>query len=142
MLGTFSAMEVAASGLSAERSRMNTIASNLANAKTTRTEAGGPYKRIDPVFVGEPLAQSSFDATERNVQLVKVQSIQEDTRDPMKVYEPGHPDADPSGYVSYPNVNVVEEMVNMITASRAYEAGVSSIESVKSMAQTALGLGK
>ncbi len=142
MLGTFSAMEVAASGLSAERSRMNTIASNLANAKTTRTEAGGPYKRIDPVFVAQPLSQSSFDATERNVQLVKVSEIKEDTRDPMKVYEPGHPDADPTGYVSYPNVNVVEEMVNMITASRAYEAGVSSIESVKSMAQTALGLGK
>ena len=142
MLGTFSAMEVAASGLSAERSRMNTIASNLANAKTTRTEAGGPYKRIDPVFVAQPLAQGSFDAAERNVQLVKVSEIREDTRDPMKVYEPGHPDADPTGYVSYPNVNVVEEMVNMITASRAYEAGVSSIESVKSMAQTALGLGK
>ncbi len=142
MLGTFSAMEVAASGLSAERSRMNTIASNLANAKTTRTEAGGPYKRIDPVFVAQSLSQSSFDSTERNVQLVKVSEIKEDTRDPMKVYEPGHPDADPTGYVSYPNVNVVEEMVNMITASRAYEAGVSSIESVKSMAQTALGLGK
>jgi flagellar basal-body rod protein FlgC len=142
MLGTFSAMEVAASGLSAERSRMNTIASNLANAKTTRTEAGGPYKRIDPVFVAQPIDPSSFDATERNVQLVKVSEIKEDTRDPMKVYEPGHPDADPTGYVSYPNVNVVEEMVNMITASRAYEAGVSSIESVKSMAQTALGLGK
>jgi len=142
MLGTFSAMEVAASGLSAERSRMNTIASNLANAKTTRTEAGGPYKRIDPVFVAQPIDPNSFDAAERNVQLVKVSEIKEDTRDPMKVYEPGHPDADPTGYVSYPNVNVVEEMVNMITASRAYEAGVSSIESVKSMAQTALGLGK
>lgn len=142
MLGTFSAMEVAASGLSAERSRMNTIASNLANAKTTRTEAGGPYKRIDPVFVAQAIDPSSFDALERNVQVVKVTQIKEDTRDPMKVYEPGHPDADPTGYVSYPNVNVVEEMVNMITASRAYEAGVSSIESVKSMAQTALGLGK
>jgi flagellar basal-body rod protein FlgC len=135
-------MEVAASGLSAERSRMNTIASNLANAKTTRTEAGGPYKRIDPVFVAQAIDPSSFDALERNVQVVKVTQIKEDTRDPMKVYEPGHPDADPTGYVSYPNVNVVEEMVNMITASRAYEAGVSSIESVKSMAQTALGLGK
>ena len=94
------------------------------------------------MFVAQPIDPSSFDATERNVQLVKVSEIKEDTRDPMKVYEPGHPDADPTGYVSYPNVNVVEEMVNMITASRAYEAGVSSIESVKSMAQTALGLGK
>jgi flagellar basal-body rod protein FlgC len=142
-LGTFSAMEVAASGLSAERSRMNTIASNLANAKTTRTDAGGPYKRIDPVFSATPIHQGfSVDSSEQNVQLVKIDRIAEDTRDPMKVYEPGHPDADATGYVSYPNVNVVEEMVNMITASRAYEAGVSSIESVKAMAQSALGLGK
>ena len=143
MLGTFSAMEIAASGLSAERSRMNTIASNLANAKTTRTDAGGPYKRIDPVFSAAPIGGAfSLDSNEKNVQLVKVDRIAEDTRDPMKVYEPGHPDADANGYVSYPNVNVVEEMVNMISASRAYEAGVSSIESAKGMAQAALGLGK
>src|SRR5882724_1222113 len=142
-IGVFSAMEVAASGLSAERTRMNTIASNLANARTTRTAAGGPYKKLDPVFAAQPLSQGSVDgANNAAVSLVKVQSISQDTRDPQLVYEPGHPDADARGYVKYPNVNVVEEMVNMMTASRAYEAGVTSLESIKSMAKTALGIGR
>jgi flagellar basal-body rod protein FlgC len=139
MIGTFSAFEVAASGLSAERTRMNTIASNLANARTTRTDAGGPYKRIDPVFQTVALQRAGGPSA---ASLVRVARIQQDTRDPQKVYEPGHPDADASGYVQYPNVNVVEEMVNMITASRAYEAGVTSIETVKGMARSALGIGK
>ena len=142
MLGTFSAMEVAASGLSAERSRMNTIASNLANAKTTRTDAGGPYKRIDPVFVAQALDPNSFDATERNVQRVVVSEIKEDTRDPMKVYEPGHPDADPTGYVSYPNVNVVEEMVNMISASRSYQNSVEVMNTARSLLLKTLQVGQ
>jgi flagellar basal-body rod protein FlgC len=142
MIGTFSAMEIAASGLSAERTRMNTIASNLANAHTTRTEAGGPYKRIDPVFVAAPLDGNVFDARSEAISQVRVDRLQEDTRDPMRVYEPSHPDADADGYVRYPNVNVVEEMVNMITASRAYEAGVSSVESLKGMAKAALGIGR
>lgn len=139
MIGTFSAFEVAASGLSAERTRMNTIASNLANARTTRTEQGGPYRRLDPVFQAVPLrgAAGPSPAT-----LVRVAGVRQDARDPQSVYEPGHPDADASGYVKYPNVNVVEEMVNMITASRAYEAGVTSIETVKGMARSALGIGK
>jgi flagellar basal-body rod protein FlgC len=142
-LGAFSALEVAASGLSAERTRMNTIASNLANARTTRTAEGGPYKRLDPVFQATPLGGESVGGpNESGVSLVKVQRIQQDARDPQLVYEPGHPDADPKGYVRYPNVNVVEEMVNMITASRAYEAGVTSVESIKSMAKSALGIGR
>ncbi|HEY3592552.1 MAG TPA: flagellar basal body rod protein FlgC [Polyangiaceae bacterium] len=140
-LGVFSAMEVAASGLSAERTRMNVIASNLANARTTKTEAGGPYKKLDPVFSAVPIG-SEVGGSENGVSLVKVDRIQQDKRDPQLVYEPGHPDADAQGYVRYPNVNVVEEMVNMITASRAYEAGVSSVESVKAMARTALGIGR
>ncbi len=143
MVGVFSAMEVAASGLSAERTRMNTIASNLANAKTTRTAEGGPYKRLDPVFQAVPLERSGVVNPLGNaVSLVRVNSVEQDKRDPMLVYEPGHPDADASGYVRYPNVNVVEEMVNMITASRAYEAGVTSIESVKAMARSALAIGR
>ena len=143
MLGVFSAMEVAASGLSAERTRMNTVASNLANARTTRTEAGGPYKRLDPVFEAIGLdSERGVMATQGGVSLVKVARIQEDTRQGMMVYEPGHPDANAGGYVEYPNVNAVEEMVNMITASRAYEAGVTSIESIKGMARSALGIGK
>ncbi|HTA88900.1 MAG TPA: flagellar basal body rod protein FlgC [Polyangiaceae bacterium] len=143
MLGVFSAMDVAASGLSAERVRMNTIASNLANARTTRTEAGGPYKRLDPVFEAVGLDQSrGVIATQGGVSEVRVAGIKEDTRPGMMVYEPGHPDANAQGYVEYPNVNAVEEMVNMITASRAYEAGVTSIESVKQMGQSALGIGR
>jgi flagellar basal-body rod protein FlgC len=136
-------MEVAASGLSAERTRMNTVASNLANARTTRTEAGGPYKRLDPVFEAIGLDnERGVMATQGGVSLVKVARIQEDTRPGMMVYEPGHPDANASGYVEYPNVNAVEEMVNMITASRAYEAGVTSIDTVKAMGRSALDIGR
>jgi len=141
MLGVFSALEISASGLSAERIRMNTIASNLANARTTRTEQGGAYKRLDPVFEAIPL-NPGVVATEGGASLVKVGRIVQDQRPGMMVYEPGHPDANPGGYVEYPNVNAVEEMVNMITASRAYEAGVTSIESVKSMAKSAIGIGR
>ena len=142
-LGAFSALEVAASGLSAERTRMNTIASNLANARTTRTAEGGPYKRLDPVFEATQLGGGVVGGpNESAVSLVTVPRIQQDTRDPQLVYEPGHPDADAKGYVRYPNVNVVEEMVNMITASRAYEAGVTSVESIKAMAKSALGIGR
>jgi len=143
MLGVFSAMEVAASGLSAERTRMNTVASNLANARTTRTSEGGPYKRLDPVFEAIGLdGTQGVIATEGGVSKVKVAKIQQDTRPGMMVYEPGHPDANAQGYVEYPNVNAVEEMVNMITASRAYEAGVTTIDTVKAMGRSALDIGK
>jgi flagellar basal-body rod protein FlgC len=143
MLGVFSAMEVSASGLSAQRTRMNTIASNMANAQTTRTEAGGPYKRVDPVFEAVRVERvTALTAAEEAVREVRVANIVQDQRPGTLVYQPGHPDANPEGYVEFPNVNVVEEMVNMITASRAYEAGVTSIEAVKGMAQSALDLGK
>ena len=111
MLGTFSAMEISASGLSAERTRMNTIASNLANARTTRTEEGGAYKRIDPVFEAVALDKMrALHENERAVSTVSVREITRDSRPGQMVYEPGHPDADPRGYVEYPNVHVVEEM--------------------------------
>jgi flagellar basal-body rod protein FlgC len=143
MLGVFSALEISASGLSAERVRMNTIASNLANVHTTRTPEGGPFKRLDPVFeaVGLNGISDPF-AAESGVARVNVARIQADNRPGTMVYEPGHPDANGQGYVEYPNVNAVEEMVNMITASRAYEAGITSIESVKQMARSALGIAK
>ena len=143
MIGVFSAFEVAASGLNAERTRMNTIASNLANARTTRTADGGPYRRIDPIFEARPVSQlGAADPLGRAVSTVQVQQIQQDDRPPNLVYEPGHPDANPQGYVAYPNVNIVSEMVDMMAASRAYEAGVTSIESVKTMARSALGIGR
>lgn len=140
--GVFSAMEVAASGLSAERSRMNIVAGNLANARTTRTEEGGPYQRLDPVFSAKPLHGNTFDPVMNKVSAVELSEVRPDTSPGQLVYEPGHPDANADGYVEYPNVNVVTEMVNMMTASRAYEAGVTSIESLKAMARAALRIGK
>jgi flagellar basal-body rod protein FlgC len=143
MLGVFSAIEISASGLTAERTRMNTIASNLANAQTTRTAQGGPYKRVDPVF--EAIALDKMRAltpSERSVSMVHVTQIAQDPRPGHMVYSPGHPDANAEGYLEYPNVNIVEEMVNMITASRAYEAGVSSVEATQKMADSALDLGR
>jgi flagellar basal-body rod protein FlgC len=143
MLSVFSALEVAASGLSAQRVRMNTIASNLANARTTRTEEGGPYRRQDPVFEVANLNRNAGPSTlDRGASLVRVREIADDTRPGVMSYEPTHPDANPDGYVEYPNVNAVEEMVNMITASRAYEAGVTSIETIKGMARSALDIGR
>ncbi len=143
MLGVFSAMEVAASGLSAQRVRMNTIASNLANASTTRTAEGGPYRRIDPVFEAVRLeGPGGVGGAESGVSAVRVREIVVDPRPGQLVHDPTHPDADAQGYVTLPNVHAVEEMVNMITASRAYEAGVTSIDTIKQMARSAVGIGR
>jgi flagellar basal-body rod protein FlgC len=139
--GVFSAMEVAASGLTAERGRMNIIASNLANAQTTKGADGKPYHRLDPVFQSQSVSPDSFDPILRSVNEVKLSGVRQDTTPGQMVYDPGHPDANAQGYVEYPNVNVVTEMVNLMTASRAYEAGVTSIESLKSMAKTAIKIG-
>lgn len=140
--GVFSAMEVAASGLTAERSRMNIIAGNLANARTTKTEDGTPYKRLDPIFVARPVSGGSSDPVMNAIQKVELSDIREDASPGQQVYDPGHPDANAQGYVEYPNVNVVSEMVNMMSASRAYEAGVTSIESLKAMARSAIKIGR
>jgi flagellar basal-body rod protein FlgC len=139
--GVFSAMEVAASGLTAERGRMNVIASNLSNAQTTKGADGNPYRRLDPVFVSKPVSPGSFDPILRNIHEVKLSGVRPDAAPGQLVYDPGHPDANADGYVEYPNVSVVTEMVNLMTASRAYEAGVTSIESIKSMARSALKIG-
>jgi flagellar basal-body rod protein FlgC len=141
----FSAMEITASGLGAQRTRMNVLASNLANARTTRREGGdGPYRRLDPVFRAAPVAQRFADLVDdphaRDAYVVEVPEIREDPSPPQRVYEPSHPDADENGYVELPNVNVVEEMVNMITASRAYESGVTVMQTVKSMARSAISI--
>ena len=140
--GIFSALEVAGSGLTAERGRMNVIASNLANARTTRTEAGGPYRRLDPVFEARDVEPGSFDPILSQVRTVELARVEEDQNPGQLIYDPDHPDADEAGYVELPNVNVVTEMVNLMTASRAYEAGVTSIESIKSMAAAAMRIGR
>lgn len=140
--GVFSAMEVAASGLTAERGRMNVIAGNLANARTTRTEDGTPYKRLDPVFVAKPVSGASADPVARAVRKVELAEVRADESPGQLVYDPGHPDANADGYVELPNVNVISEMVNMMSATRAYEAGVTSIESLKAMARAAIKIGR
>jgi len=140
----FTAMTITASGLDAQRTRMNVLASNLANARTTRTAAGGPYKRLDAVFqavpVGTRFGELVGDSAAQVASTVEVSSIQQDQSAPQLVYDPTHPDADARGYLALPNVNVVEEMVNMITASRAYEAGVTAMQSIKGMARSALSI--
>ncbi|MEM9068644.1 MAG: flagellar basal body rod protein FlgC [Myxococcota bacterium] len=144
-MNVFSAMEIAASGLYAQRTRMNTIASNLSNARTTRTEEGGPYRRLDPVFRAVPAPQRfgdlQSDPQADIARMVEVSEVREDPSDPQRVYDPNHPDADEEGFVNMPNVDVVEEMVNMITASRAYEAGVTLMQTVKGMGDSALSIG-
>ena len=134
----FSSMNVSSSALTAERTRMNLISSNLANANTTRTPEGGAYKRKDAVFSATP-SESSFsraltNAGGQDVRKVEVMQIIEDQSAPRMQFDPSHPDANPQGYVAMPNVNVMEEMADMINATRTYEANVTAVQAAKSMA--------
>ncbi|OFZ78288.1 MAG: flagellar basal body rod protein FlgC [Bdellovibrionales bacterium RIFOXYD1_FULL_53_11] len=142
----FSSMRVSASGLDAQMKRMNTISSNIANAETTRSPDGGPYKRKDPLLAAqtdrENFGEILQNKLDEHVQGVQVVDIVEDTRAPRMVYNPSHPDANADGYVAMPNVNTVEEMANMISAQRSYEANVTSLNAAKSMAQKALEIGR
>ena len=141
----FTSMEVSASGLAAERTRMNMASSNLANAHTTRGADGGPYARktvsLESVDVMRGPALSFDNVFEGTAKGVRVAGIEEDQNTPRLEYDPGHPDADINGYVAYPNVNPVEEMVDMITASRAYEAGITALDTAVSMAERATEIG-
>lgn len=138
-------LAISSSGLSAQRLRMNLISSNLANANTTRTETGEPYKRKDVIF--ESVDENSFKNA-LNQQLedagrgVKVARVIEDDKPYTLKYDPGHPDADADGNIKLPNVNVVEEMVNMISASRSFEANATAVRATKDMAGIALEIGK
>ncbi|MBI4404609.1 MAG: flagellar basal body rod protein FlgC [Deltaproteobacteria bacterium] len=141
----FDAIDVSASALSAERLRMNTISSNLANAQTTRTPEGGPYRRKDPVFEAVPtkdFASVLQNQMEVPLHKVKVVDVVSDTGAPKMVYQPSHPDANEEGYVAMPNVNTVEEMVNLITASRTYEANVKALNVTQNMMNRALDIGR
>lgn len=134
-------LAISASALAAQRARMNVIAENLANADTTRTPEGGPYRRRKIVFEtqgGDFPSLLDVDAG-RGVRAVGVVDAQTPFR---RVYQPGHPDADPDGYVTLPNVNPVMEMVDLMAATRAYEANVTAIQALKSMMQKALELGR
>ena len=130
----FTAMDISASGMRAQRTRMNVISSNIANAHTTRTPEGGPYQRRDVVF-----RENTF---EKELSSVDVEEIVNDTSEGNRIFEPDNPDADESGYVTMPNVNLMEEMVNMIGATRAFEANTTAIKAQKDMALKALAIGR
>jgi flagellar basal-body rod protein FlgC len=140
-------MRISSSGMSAQRMRMNTIASNLANINTTQTPEGGPYRRKDVVFESMPDARNFGEiitSTEPNgaFQRVQVSDVLSDRRAPLMKYEPDHVDANAEGYVAYPNINMMEEMTNMIQAQRGYEANVTAIQASKDMALSALEIGR
>ncbi len=137
----FKSLQISASGLSAHRRWMDTIASNLANARATRTPEGGPYRRRDPVFMADPVADPNAPAAPEKGRVgVKVITINTDPSPPNMVFEPGHPDANAEGYVAFPNVSIMEETTNMVAASRSYEANLQAFNSFKTMALRALDL--
>lgn len=136
-----SSMAISASGLTAERLRMDLIASNLANINTTRTPEGGPYRRKVAVFA-EKLDQAIQGSKNFRGKGVQVAAIAEDQSPPKLVYDPSHPDANEQGYVEMPNINIVTEMVDLITATRSYEANVTALNAAKSMALKALEIGR
>jgi len=141
-------MRVSASALDAQSKRMNTISSNIANSETTRGVGpeGGPYRKKDVVMHAqtdrESFGEILQNELDENVQGVQVTEIKEDERAPRMVYKPNHPDANAEGYVAMPNVNPVEEMANMISAQRSYEANVTALGAAKAMAQKALEIGR
>lgn len=142
----FDALHTSSSGLSAQRLRMNLISGNLANISTTRTREGGPYRRKEPVFAAQS-PQTSFKkilASQNGDDLphVKVVRIVEDQSPPLMKYDPNHPDADDNGYVALPNINLMEEMVNLISATRSYEANITAVKAAKEMALKALEIGQ
>ena len=140
----FGSLDISASGLEAQRTRMNVIAGNLANASTTRTDEGGPYRRKEVVF--KSAAEGGFadimSTMGKKDEAVEVAGIVEDDSPFKKVYDPGHPDAGSDGYVEMPNVSVPMEMVDLISATRSYQANLTAANAAKSMAAKALEIGR
>ena len=141
-MNLLTALDVNASGLTAQRKRVEISSANLANSQTTRTAEGGPYRRKDVVFQTSSFQESLGAAMGGGVEGVEVSDVVNDPRPFDRRYEPGHPDADKDGYVSYPNVNVMEEMANLVEASRSYEANIAAISIVKTMINRTLDLGR
>jgi flagellar basal-body rod protein FlgC len=146
MSGFFKSMDISSSALAAQRIRMNILSTNLANAQTTRTPEGGPYRRQDVVFSAQPLGtpfedflDDKFDA---KLKKVKVVDVHQDQSEPRKVFDPSNADADKDGYVKMSNIQIMSEMVNMITATRAYEANATAFSETKAMAQKSLEIGR
>lgn len=140
ILNTF---RISGSALQAQSTRLNTCSSNLANVETTSTPEGGPYKKKSVVFQSTPLNfKDQLDGIRQGMQGVSVSKITEDANAPRKVYNPSHPDAKEDGYVEMPNISVLEEMVDMMSATRSYQANVTSIKMAKRMAMKALEIGR
>lgn len=145
-MNLFSAMEVSASGLNAQRTATHVISMNLANIQTTWTEEGGPYVRKQAILSPSPVSSkfSGILANRMNPELmgVKAEIRVDDTRNHEMVFDPAHPHADESGYVTLPNINLLEEMVALLSAVRSYEANVTAFNSAKSMVLKSLEIGK
>jgi flagellar basal-body rod protein FlgC len=142
-MSLFSALSVGASGMAAERARAELLVENMANAETTRTPEGGPYRRKDAVFESSPVESpfsSAFSAQLDSPTGVAVSEIVTDTSEPERRYLPGHPDADPDGYVAFPKMNPAEDMVDLMDSARTYEANVAAIGAVKDMIQRSIDL--
>lgn len=140
-----SGIDICASGLTAQRLRMDVIANNLANSTTTRTQNGEPYRRQIVVFEARSDSRNFKHLLEQEMagtNGVRVKKIVTDNSPLRQVYDPSHPDANPEGYVSYPNVNVVAEMTDMISASRSYEANITALNSIKRMSAKAIEIGR
>ena len=142
-MSLFSSLQVSASGMAAQRTRAELLVQNMANAETTRTPDGGPYRRKDAVFSAQ-IQSSPFSAVFQNEIStgVAVTDVVEDNSEPERRYLPGHPDADAKGYVAFPKLNPAEEMVNLMNASRSYQANVSAMTAVKDMINHSLDLMK
>ena len=139
-MSMFRAMDLSATGLTAQRQRLDVIAENLANVNTTRTTQGGPYQRKSVVLKAEP--DDDFASLLGTPEKVEVLQITQDKKGLRPEFDPGHPDADEQGNVLYPNVNPVSELVHLMLASRAYEANVAVLRTGKTMAQKALEIGR
>lgn len=142
-MSLFSVLSIGSSGMQAQRTRAEVLVENLANAETTRTPQGGPYRRKDVVFETADTASpfsSVFDAQLHSTGGVAVSQIVTDTSEPEKRFMPGHPDADADGYVAFPNVKPAEDMVDLMGAARNYEANVAAISAVKDMIQHSIDL--
>jgi flagellar basal-body rod protein FlgC len=139
-MSIFKSMDVSASGLTAQRQRLDVIAENLANVNTTRTPQGGPYKRKSVILGARPA--EDFDSLLGSPEKVEVLQVVSNSEGLRSEYDPGHPDANKNGMVLYPNVNPVSEMVHLLLASRAYEANVAALRTGKNMAQKTLEIGR
>lgn len=143
-MSLFESISVSASGMSAQRFRSELLAQNIANSETTRTEEGGPYRHQDAVFqsasVTSPFGSAFQSSMQANLTGVSVSEVQIDDREPIRRYMPGHPDSDEKGYVSFPNFSPIEEMVDLMSASRSFGANVTAINAVKDMISKSIDL--